>query len=313
MNQKGFSLVYIVFIVIILAAIIYGAFLFIARSLVSYNTPIVNPNQHDQLAKEALSEIHYFPIYPQAWFVKKETTLPCPSEMISGYTDCGSIAYRWQTSDPLTKVQDWYTNDKLKSYGWKMTGGAGARDSISQETWQHLSSGEKINLNIVRDRDNNLPTISVLLSNTDPDLFEASSSADIQNWATYRNTDLKFELKYPSFLKIDEKTGLIVFYNGNKRVLPPDSIIEPYDKSAMVIYDRGTNCSAECNKFPTVKKVLNGYPVVLSTQDNGNGQDFWISNHQKSKSLRFIYGTNQEYASDLAIYQYMLSTFKFID
>lgn len=120
---------------------------------------------------KALEEIHNFPIYPGATFVKKEETLPCPTPLISGYTDCGAVAYRWGVNEDTEKVQYWYTGDSIKKMGWDFKGGAGSMGSITQSSLENQKDNFKVDLIIVSTNtlDANAPkaiyktTLSILL------------------------------------------------------------------------------------------------------------------------------------------------------
>jgi hypothetical protein len=126
-------------------------------------------NYGNELA--ALEEIHNFPIYPGATFIRKEDTLPCPTPLISGYTDCGSVAYRWGVNEDTEKVQYWYTGDSIKKMGWDFKGGAGAMGSITKSSLENQKDNFKVDLIIVSNNtlDENAPkaiyktTFSVLL------------------------------------------------------------------------------------------------------------------------------------------------------
>lgn len=116
----------------------------------------------------ALDETHQFPIYPGARFIKKEDTLPCPTPLISGYTDCGSVAYRWGVNEDTEKVQYWYTGESIKNKGWEVLGGAGSMGDITKSSLRNLKDNFEVSLlilshNTAEDRALYKTTVSVLI------------------------------------------------------------------------------------------------------------------------------------------------------
>lgn len=136
MNQKGFSVLFIILGIILAIGIAGGAYYIgtlknkpqTQNSEATFQTPEPTLSPSSTLD---LSEINGFPVYPNAKFIEKKIVLPCAKESYSGFSICNAKTYIWQTQDPYGKVEDWYKNN---SFGWKFSGGAGSRDSLDSDS-----------------------------------------------------------------------------------------------------------------------------------------------------------------------------------
>lgn len=66
-----------------------------------------------------------FPVYPNAKFVHVRTSDPCKEGEDKYQTGCGATFYTWEISDPLEKMDAFYTGENIAGSGWNCSGGTG--------------------------------------------------------------------------------------------------------------------------------------------------------------------------------------------
>lgn len=70
-------------------------------------------------------ELGNFPVYPGAKFVHVRTSDACKDGEDKYVTGCGATFYTWEISDPLEKMDAFYTGDNIAGTGWNCSGGTG--------------------------------------------------------------------------------------------------------------------------------------------------------------------------------------------
>lgn len=132
-----------------------------------------------------------------------------------------------------------------------------------------------------------------------------TEAVDTSNWKTYTNTDLGFSVKHPSDYKIDETSGSVVLYKGEKLKTPPNSPIDPYPiETSISILDRGSSCG-DCTAFKLQETKIASYRAQ-KVLDITHFNDIYVYNNTNTRVFRVGYGSDSE------LYQ-ILSTFKFTD
>lgn len=78
-------------------------------------------------------ELGDFPVYPGAKFANVRTAEPCKEGEDKYQTGCGATFYTWETSDPLEKMDAFYTGDNISGSGWNCSDGTGivTKDNIT--------------------------------------------------------------------------------------------------------------------------------------------------------------------------------------
>lgn len=140
-NQKGF-IPLILGVIILLIIVAGGAYYLWSKNTnltskpqvqqpATYSiTPTSNPitSQKPPIAQSSITnELNGFPVYPSAIFTKKQIQPPCVEGLYSGFSNCGSTTYFWDSKDDYDQISSWYREDK-SGYGWKCSGGAGSYD-----------------------------------------------------------------------------------------------------------------------------------------------------------------------------------------
>lgn len=152
------------------------------------------------------------------------------------------------------------------------------------------------------------------------------------NWEVFRNNEMGFEIKHPSDFKVDDLDGVVVVYTGEKRVISPDSPLDPYP-TGITIYNRSNptfknaieSCEAElCNNFLDFSKSPKGIPdpntpyrkenvkinnasgLKITSTGNTDLADYYLSSDNGNNIVRISLEPTETILK-------ILSTFKFLD
>ena len=79
------------------------------------------------------AELGNFPVYPNAKLVNVRTSDPCKEGEDKYVTGCSATFYTWEISDPLEKMDKFYTGENINGSGWSCNGGTGivTKDNIT--------------------------------------------------------------------------------------------------------------------------------------------------------------------------------------
>ena len=153
MRQQGFSAIFILLSLLLIAGIAVGAY-YLGKSQASkqqIQNPVITYQTQQPTVTEKLSptpsptpifiniysgpqEIDNFPEYPGSLFISKEQAGSCEKGKVSGFTICSAIVYTWQTRDNFDQVRNWYLSpeNNFAKAGFQCMGGAGMYSSPRQ-------------------------------------------------------------------------------------------------------------------------------------------------------------------------------------
>ena len=150
-----------------------------------------------------------------------------------------------------------------------------------------------------------------------------------KDWKTYRNENMKFEIKYPPDWKVDEienkvdeRKGGVIIYKGKKIATIPGSPISPYGKTLSVgIFALGKTCG-DCNRYSPKElqeTKINGYRAIGTIYNNSSRSSFWIYSpfHEHVLDIGYVddpkFGLGQEEDEQTdRLFKMILSTFRFL-